>query len=411
MNILHFLGISGVGGIEKQFQRFINYFDAHKDQYNTFKHSVLSYSTSIHQDLKDDVNRKCVHVHIFKKTFPDILCPPLIRPFRCSRLFNKYHYDALITTSILRNRIQEKTIALFPGTNIFYDKGWSTQYSRAYSEKLKIFDGFIANSISTKNTLIRKFNIPSNAIKLLYNSYPEHFENIDKTKARSLINSRFNVDDSDKIVLCIGRFIFLKGITVLIEAFQHIKNRNIKLLLVGSGKILNTIQKLINDYQMKDRVITTGYSNAPETFYAASDLFVIPSCREPFGIVLLEAGISRLPVLANNIDGIRDTVLDERYGYLIEPEKEPGDFPYIDLKAIPDEVYYPQREELAPPLFPDPVKLAEKIEYALAHTEESKERADMLFQRVKSEFTLQNYTDTFHALISGFYTKSKKESR
>ena len=407
MNILHFINLSHLGGIERQFQRFITFFNKRRGRYADYDHSVLSYLSSIHKDLSEDINKSCERVHIFKKTFPDLFFHPLIRPLRCSHLFKANSYDVLITKSFLKNCTQKRTIEHFPGLNLFYDEGWSTNANP--EEDLSIFDGFIVNSTSTMETLIKKFAVPSEYVKVLHNSYPEHFDAIDRPEEKALVRKRLNVSKSDKIVLGLGRFRFMKGFTVLIEAFRYIKSLGTKLLLVGDGKIRPVIQQLIDDYQLGDRVMVVGHSSKPVEFYRASDLFVLPSCREPFGIVLLEAAILKIPIIANDLDGVRDTIRDESFGYLIPPEKAPADFPYINLRAIPEEVYYPGRDELAPPLFPEPKKLAEQIEYALEHHSESNAKAERLYKRVKDEFSIKRYTDSLHAIISDFYRRPHKD--
>ena len=136
MRILHFIGLSGIGGVERQFQRFITFFSAHRDEFKEYSHAVLAYTNTIHPDIKRDIAAGASAIHIFKKTFPDIFLPPLIRPYRCRRIFSAHSYDVLLTTSILRNPIQEKTIRLFPGLKIFYDKGWSSQHTEKKKDKL-----------------------------------------------------------------------------------------------------------------------------------------------------------------------------------------------------------------------------------------------------------------------------------
>lgn len=406
MNILHFINLSVVGGIERQFQRFICHIAENKNIYANYKHSVLVYNHSIHNNLSLDIKKKCERLHVFKQIFPDLLFPSLIRPARCVKIFKKNQYDALIVTSMLRNNIQKKTISLFPGVKIFYDKGWST--SSDLTEDMSIFDGFMANSYSTKQTLIKKFHLPSEKIQILHNSYPEDFENIDLGQARFMIRKSLNIGSSDKLVLGLGRFKAFKGFTMLIEAFRYIKDKEkdskIKLLLVGSGKQESLLRQLISDYQLKDRIILTGHTCHPGQYYACSDLFVLPSCREPFGIVLLEAGITKTPIIANDLDGIRDTVRDKSLGYLITPEKSPTDFSYLKPEDIPKLVYYPQNDQLAPPLFPNPQKLAESIRYALANHHESMEKAEKLYKLVKKEFSIKQYTDNLHSIVASFQT-------
>jgi len=400
LSVLHFISLSIIGGIERQFQRFITYVDAHRADFPDTAHSVLSYHPRIHGDIITTVRSACRNIHVFKKLFPDILCPPLIRTKRVTSLFSAHDYNVLITTSMLRNRIQKKVISRFPGLNIFYDKGWCT--SADPREDLTMFNGFIANSSSTKHTLLKKFDLDPDSIRILHNSFPDTFIGIDTEQARQAVRKRFNITESDSLVLGLGRFRYLKGFTVLVETMKHIKDPSVKCILAGSGRTEPAVKQLAREYGLSDRVIFAGHTDNPGEFYAASDVFVLPSCREPFGIVLLEAGASRTPVIANRIDGVLDTVCDDRYGFLVPPETPPSDFPYIPAGSIPETVYYPDRDELSPPLFPDPEKLAETIMYVLSHPEEADTRSENLYNRIQEKFSTKSYAENLHRIIREF---------
>ena len=409
MNILHFISLSIIGGIERQFQRLITHFDSHRLDYPGISHSVLSYHPRIHEDIRDTVYSACRNVHIFKKVFPDVLFPPLVRTKRVTDIIKAHNYDVLITTSMLRNRIQKKVISNFSGLNVFYDKGWCT--SADPREDLGMFDVFIANSSSTKCTLLKKFDIDPGIIHVLPNSFPAAFPFIDRDQARKAVRKRFGIGTADTLVLGLGRFRFLKGFTVLVEAMRAIRDPSVKCILAGTGKSEHTVRELIASYGLTDRVICAGHTDNPEEFYAASDMFVLPSCREPFGIVLLEAGISRIPVIANNIDGVGTTIPDERFGFLLPPEKSPSDFTYIPAGSIPETVYYPDRDELAAPLFPNPEKLAETVMYVIDHPDEAVKKSERLYERIDSSFSTERYTENLHSILSMRIREKEKKDR
>jgi glycosyltransferase involved in cell wall biosynthesis len=67
------------------------------------------------------------------------------------------------------------------------------------------------------------------------------------------------------------------------------------------------------------RIIFSGYTDTPETFLSASDFLCIPSYREGFGVVVIEAAAISLPAIGTNIYGLSDAIVDGETGLLVPP--------------------------------------------------------------------------------------------
>ena len=116
---------------------------------------------------------------------------------------------------------------------------------------------------------------------------------------------------------------------VMTAAFRHEKDqdsviRTLALLppdytlyLVGDGERRNVLESLVHDLNLESRVHFLGVRNDVEKIYKSCDIFILSSHWEGFGLVVIEAMASGLPVIASNVNGLAQVV--DRYGLLFEP--------------------------------------------------------------------------------------------
>lgn len=124
-------------------------------------------------------------------------------------------------------------------------------------------------------------------------------------------------------VLFVGRLTFQKGVDILCESIEII-NKNaigedLEFLLVGSGPMESLVRNVTKRYD-NVRYLRHATEEVLPKIYRDCDLFVMPSRRETFGIVTLEAQASGLPVIASDIPGPSDVVIDHITGTLIRKE-------------------------------------------------------------------------------------------
>ena len=120
-------------------------------------------------------------------------------------------------------------------------------------------------------------------------------------KIRKQKRKELNINDSTLVIGHIGRFVAQKNHTFLIDIFNevHKQNNDSLLMLVGQGPLMNEIQEKVNNLGLKDSVIFLGQRNDANELYQAMDIFVLPSLYEGLGMVLIEAQINDLYVLAS----------------------------------------------------------------------------------------------------------------
>ena len=126
--------------------------------------------------------------------------------------------------------------------------------------------------------------------------------------------------DQVSIVGFVGRLTRDKGIAELIEAFQSLEDRfpRLRLLLVGcfekSDPLPAWVEKSIRD---SSRIVHTGFVDNPSLLYQLMDVVVLPSYREGFPTVALEAAAAGKPIVATRVTGSRDAVVDGETGLLV----------------------------------------------------------------------------------------------
>ncbi len=127
------------------------------------------------------------------------------------------------------------------------------------------------------------------------------------------------------VLLYVGRMEEVKGVSVLLRAFALLRRegRSVFLILVGDGDMRERYEQLSSRLGVSDSVKFTGSVKREDlpAYYDLSDIFVLPSLKEPFGLVGLEAMATGKPVVASRVGGIPDFVTEDS-GILVRA----GDF-------------------------------------------------------------------------------------
>ena len=144
---------------------------------------------------------------------------------------------------------------------------------------------------------------------------------------RFMFNEHMRVKVRLKLAIPKGAFVFIylgrlnqdKGILDLARAFAEIQNSKAFLWIVGQdeGDLVDKIQ-IINIHK-SSQVKFVDFTNKPEYYLAASDALCLPSYREGFGNVIIEAAAMGIPAIASNIYGISDAIINEQTGLLHAP--------------------------------------------------------------------------------------------
>ena len=174
----------------------------------------------------------------------------------------------------------------------------------------------IAVSHSIKSHLNNEFKIQNDKIQVIHNFIDTNDFNIIKSRYELL--NILNIKKEEKIIGFIGRINNEeKGVDILLKAFQKIKDYRLTLLLIGSGPDEEYVKSFAKKNNLN--IILIKETENVYDYYNLFDLFILPSRVEPFGIVLLEAGYMRIPIIASNVDGIPEIIKNMETGFLFEP--------------------------------------------------------------------------------------------
>jgi glycosyltransferase involved in cell wall biosynthesis len=174
----------------------------------------------------------------------------------------------------------------------------------------------------SKMKIVESYEIDPKKIRIIPNGVdPERFkpmiEGCNELKERIGARQRHTV-------LFVGRLIPRKGLSYLIEAAKKVVKEQSKTLfvIVGDGPLRSRLTADVKQANLSDNFAFLGDVSEAELpiIYGCSDVFAFPSIQEGQGIALLEAQSSGKPVVAFNVSGVTEAVLDKETGLLVEPD-------------------------------------------------------------------------------------------
>lgn len=194
-------------------------------------------------------------------------------------------------------------------------------------------DKVIAVSNLTRKIVINKYGIPANKVITVHNAV--------RFAAKETQSIDRNLDD--KIVTFLGRITYQKGPDYFVEAAAKVLKRlsNVRFVMAGSGDMMNHVIRRVAKLGIADRFHFTGFLKGDDVqkMFSLSDVYIMPSVSEPFGISPLEAMKSNVPCIISKQSGVAE-VLD----YAIKVD-------YWDVDAMADAIYgliqYPALAEMS----------------------------------------------------------------
>lgn len=205
-----------------------------------------------------------------------------------------------------------------------FDRSGENINRRVYAiEKagMQAADRVIAVSELTRRIVVGKYGIPADKVVTVHNAV-RFGESEEAAPERAV---------KDKVVTFLGRITYQKGPDYFVEAAAKVLQRvsDVRFVMAGSGDLMNHVVRRVAQLGIADRFHFTGFLKGGEVqrMFRLSDVYVMPSVSEPFGISPLEAMRSGVPVIISRQSGVAE-VLD----YAIKVN-------YWDVDALADAIY------------------------------------------------------------------------
>ncbi len=139
---------------------------------------------------------------------------------------------------------------------------------------------------------------------------------------RAEVRRRLNIYNTDFVILFVGGDWERKGLEYIIRSLPFLSSRKARLLVVGGWQREHYVD-VARDLGISDLVIFAGKSSAVQELYSVANVLVLPSLYEPFGLVVLEAMASGIPVIVSKCAGAAEVIRDNVNGLLLEDPSNP----------------------------------------------------------------------------------------
>lgn len=197
----------------------------------------------------------------------------------------------------------------------------STRVSSIETRGMQVADRVVTVSDLTRNIVVNKYGIDPAKVVTVHNAVDfSGRENLDVERGVK-----------DKVVTFLGRITFQKGPEYFIEAAAKVlkRTKNVRFVMAGSGDMMNRAIAQVARLGISDRFHFTGFLRGADVqkMFALSDVYIMPSVSEPFGISPLEAMRTSVPAIISHQSGAAEVL---KYAFKVD---------FWDVDAMADDIY------------------------------------------------------------------------
>ncbi|VEB96367.1 GDP-mannose-dependent alpha-(1-6)-phosphatidylinositol monomannoside mannosyltransferase [Cedecea lapagei] len=247
--------------------------------------------------------------------------------FELYKIFKMYDFD-IVHTNSTKPGITARIAAFFAGVRLKIHTVHGISFYKGQSKlKRLIYWGIEAFALQfgdvniCVNNLYRKYYnfFPWKKTISIYNGYDfevlQRFSESRQTTLPEKNNKPFSF-------LFVGRLDAQKDPHTLIKAFSLVQKKypDVFLDIVGDGELRISSESLVSELKINNNVVFHGWVESPYKYFMDCNVFVCPSTYEAFGFIFLEAAFFKKPIVATNVEGIPEVVIDGQMGFLVDPK-------------------------------------------------------------------------------------------
>jgi len=314
---LNLTAFSQTGGIERFNKCFLKALGELDKEGVTDSYSLSAYDDSVSEQYYDAARYKG-----FGKNKISFVLGSLAKAGKYDVIFLGHVNLASVGIVIKRLYPSKKVILITHGIEVW------TQLTGIKKKILDVADRVMSVSSFTKNKLKEVQGINGNKVTVFPNTIDPYFSIPDNVRRVDSLRERYDINKEDFVIYTLTRLAnteLYKGYDKVIKALPAIIKEypNTKYVIAGKYDAAEKerIDKQVAAEGLQEHVILTGYLQEEElvAHYQMADLYIMPSRKEGFGIVFIEALVCGLPVIAGNADGSADALLNGELGTLIDP--------------------------------------------------------------------------------------------
>lgn len=148
----------------------------------------------------------------------------------------------------------------------------------------------------------------------------DNLNSISRPEKKSKFKSIKSLKSNNLVIGCIARLVPQKSIDNILKSLSILKDKKIKLVIVGNGFLKKYLKNLSNQLDISDQIIWYDFIDDLNTFYQNINLFVLTSKYEGLGLVFLEAMLSKKPIICSNKSAMPEIVKNNYNGFLVDPD-------------------------------------------------------------------------------------------
>lgn len=236
--------------------------------------------------------------------------------------FHGYGYD--LSPYLIYNINSKKKILFVHDENI--------KWMERIKDILPHYDKIFCVSNSCAKNVKEKYEEISEKVDVCHNLI-----NMDKIIKESEEPVKIHMDGNKFKILTIGRLEYQKGYDILIQIAKLLEDMRIDYVwyVIGTGSLYNDILKWIKNHKLEDKVILLGIKKNPYPYIKKCDIYVQPSRHEGYGLAIAEARYLEKPIIATNLECIKEQIISGYNGILCD--LEPKNFAEQIKKLYEDE--------------------------------------------------------------------------